>query len=188
MINEEQTILLAREGSMDAFHQLYQNHWERIWRMALRYSNSKADAEDIMQDTFINAFKKFHTYKFHLSSSFASWLNTICLNCTIDFFRQQKSKHRHKHFSLHSLIKEPMSSNPSPSHIVEEKEAGKKIQECLQILSPRQRIIFEMRFNQHMDIRDIAECLRCSTSNVKTQVFRSLQKLRKILEPIWREQ
>jgi RNA polymerase sigma-70 factor (ECF subfamily) len=188
MMKEEQTILLAREGSMDAFHQLYQNHWERIWRMALRYSGSKNDAEDIMQETFINAYRKIHTYKFHLSSSFASWLNTICLNCTIDFLRRRKSKQINKHISLNDLIYEPASSNPSPYQITEEKQAEKKIQECLQILSPRQRVIFDMRFNQHMDIRDIAEYLQCSTSNVKTQIFRSLQKLRKILIPIWGKQ
>lgn len=188
MINEEQTILLAKEGSIDAFYQLYQNHWERIWRIALRNTRSRDDAEDIMQDTFIHAFKKIHTYKFHLSSSFISWLNTICLNRTIDFLRRKKSKHSNKHLSLHNLVTEPMSSNPSPHQIVEEKEAGKKIKECLQILSPRQRIIFDMRFNQHMDVREIAECLRCSTSNVKTQIFRSLRKLRKILVPIWGKQ
>ena len=65
---------------------------------------------------------------------------------------------------------------------------GKIIQDSLQSLSPRQRIIFDMRFSQHMDVRDIAECLRCSQSNVKTQLFRSLRKLRKVLVPIWRKQ
>jgi RNA polymerase sigma-70 factor (ECF subfamily) len=185
MMKEEQIILLAREGSMDAFHQLYHSHWERIWRIALRYTGSKDDAEDIMQETFVHAFKKMHTYKFHLSSSFASWLNTICLNCTIDFLRRRKSKQSNKHISLNDLVMEPASPNPSPLKIAEEKQAGKKIQESLQLLSPRQRIIFDMRFNQHMDIREIAEGLRCSTSNVKTQIFRSLQKLRKTLVPIW---
>jgi len=188
IMNEEQTIILARDGSVDAFHRLYQSHWKRIWRIALRYTRSSTDAEDIMQETFIRAFEKMHTYKYHISSPFAAWLNTICLNCTMDLFRRRKSRQRDKHFSLGDLIVEPASSNPSPDQIAEEKQTGKKIQESLQILSQRQRIIFDMRFNQHMDIRDIAECLRCSPSNVKTQLFRSMRKLRKMLVPIWEKQ
>lgn len=188
IMNEEQTILLAKDGSLDAFHSLYQSHWKRIWRIALRYTRSGTDAEDIMQETFIRAFEKMHTYKSHISSPFAAWLNTICLNCTMDFLRRRKSRQRDKHLSLGDLAVELASSNPSPDQIAEEKQAGKKIQESLQSLSPRQRIIFDMRFNQHMDVRDIAECLRCSPSNVKTQLFRSLRKLRKILVPIWGKQ
>ena len=60
--------------------------------------------------------------------------------------------------------------------------------ESLEILTPRQSIIFDMRFNQQMDIREIAACLKCSTINVKTQIFRSLRKLRKTLEPVWGNQ
>ena len=184
-MNEEQTILLAKEGSMDAFHRLYQSHWQRIWRIALRYTGSGPDSEDIMQETFIRAFEKLHTYQFQQSTTFASWLNTICLNCTMDFFRRQKRKRHDKHLSINDLTVDPASSNPTPDQTVEARQAGIKIQESLQFLSSRQRIIFDMRFNQHMDIRDSAESLRCSSSNVKTQIFRSLRKLRKTLEPIW---
>ena len=185
MTNEEQTIHLAREGSLDAFHRIYRSHWERIWRIALRYTGSRADAEDIVQETFVRAFEKMHTYKIHRSSPFDAWLNTICLNCTMDFFRRWKRKQRNKHLSFSDLQVEPASSNPSPDQEVEEKQAESKIQESLQILSPRQRIIFDMRFNQHLEIRDIAQCLRCSKSNIKTQIFRSLHKLRKTLGPVW---
>ncbi len=185
MMNEEQTIIQAREGSLDAFHRIYQDHWERIWRIALRYTGSVTDAEDIVQETFIRAFEKMHTYKFHRSASFDAWLNTICFNCTMDFFRHWKRKQRDKHLSFGDLPVEPASSNPSPDQEVEEKQAERKIQESLQFLSPRQRIIFDMRFNQQLDIREIAQCLRCSTSNIKTQIFRLLRKLRKTLEPIW---
>ncbi len=185
MTNEEQTIILTREGSLDAFHQIYKKNWERIWRIAFRYTASGADAEDIVQETFVRAFEKMHTYKIRRSSSFDAWLNTICLNCTMDFFRRWKRKQRDKHLSFSDLPVELASSNPSPDQEAEEKQARRKIQESLQLLSARQRVIFDMRFNQQMDIREIAQCLRCSKSNIKTQIFRSLRKLRKTLEPIW---
>jgi RNA polymerase sigma-70 factor (ECF subfamily) len=185
MTNEEQTIILAREGSPEAFHRIYQNHWERLWRIALRYTGSGADSEDIVQETFVRAFEKMHTYKIHRTTGFDAWLNTICLNCTMDFFRRWKRKRRDRHFSFGDLPVEPASTNPSPDQEVEERQAERKIQESLQILSPVQRIIFDMRFNQHLEIREIAQSLRCSRSNVKTQIFRSLRKLRKTLGPVW---
>jgi RNA polymerase sigma-70 factor (ECF subfamily) len=185
MTNEEHTIILAREGSLDAFHRIYQKHWDRIWRIAIRYTSSGADAEDIVQETFVRAFERMHTYNIHRSSSFDAWLNTICLNCTMDFFRRWKRRKGDKHLPFGDLSVEPSSSNPSPDQEAEGKQVLRKIQESLQLLSPRQRIIFDMRFNQQMDIREIAQCLRCSKSNIKTQIFRSLRKLRKTLEPIW---
>jgi len=185
MNNEEQTILLAKEGSTDAFHRLYTSHWERVWRLALRYTRSGPDAEDILQETFVRAFEKLHTYRFHRATTFSSWLNTICLNCTMDYLRRRKRRRSSRHLSFDSLPVHPASTDPGPDRIAEDSLTGKRIQESLQVLSPRQRIIFDMRFNQHMDIREIAECLRCSTSNIKTQIFRSLQKLRETLEPIW---
>ena len=185
MNNEEQTILLAKEGSMDAFHRLYESHWERIWRIALRYTSSGPDAEDIMQETFVRAFEKLHTYNFHHSTAFASWLNTIGLNCTMDFLRRRKRRRQDRHMSISDLASDPASSLPSPDQTVEAMAIGEKIQESLHVLSPRQKLIFDLRFNQNMDIRDIAVCLRCSSSNIKTQIFRSLRKLRNTLEPIW---
>ena len=185
MNNEEQTILLAKEGSMEAFHRLYESHWERIWRIALRYTNSGPDAEDILQDTFVRAFQKLHTYKFHHPSTFASWLNTIGLNCTMDFLRRRKRRWQDKHLSISDMITEPASSGPAPDLTVEAQSTVEKIQESLHVLSPQQKLIFDMRFNQNMDIRDIAVILRCSASTVKNQIFRSKRKLRKTLEPIW---
>ncbi len=185
MNNEEQTILLAREGSMDAFHRLYENHWERIWRIALRYTHSGPDAEDIMQETFVRAFQKLHTYKFHHSTSFASWLNTIGLNCTMDFLRRRKRRKEDRQLSISDLASDPVSTAPAPDQRVEAQAVGEKIQESLHVLSPQQKLIFDMRFNQNMDIKNIAECLRCSASTVKNQIFRSKRKLRKTLELIW---
>ncbi|MBN1270920.1 MAG: sigma-70 family RNA polymerase sigma factor [Candidatus Aminicenantes bacterium] len=184
-MNEHMNIMLAKEGNPEAFRQLYDRHGDRIYRIAYRQTGSRADAEDIMQDTFIKAFKSLRTFRFSPEHTFSSWINTICLNCALDHFRKQRRKHRHDQLSLSDMPQELPSANPSPEDSTEQKQVGESIRRALSILSPKQRLVFEMRFTQHMDIKDIAQTLRCSQSNVKTQIFRAQRKLRKILEPVW---
>lgn len=184
-MNENMTVILAKEGQPDALRQIYQQHGGRIYRLAFSHTGSKPDAEDIMQETFMKAFKNIRTFKFHISPSFSSWLNTICLNCTIDHLRSQRRKYRNAHVPLYELSRELHSHNPSPEDTAQREQAADRIRQALAILPAKQRLIFEMRYHQHMDIKDIAESLQCSQSNVKTHIFRALRKLRKIMGPIW---
>lgn len=184
-MSENMNVILAKEGHPDALLRLYEEHGHRIYRLALRQTSSKQDAEDIMQETFIKAFKRIHTFKFYISQNFSSWLNTICLNCTIDYFRRQRRKHQHKQVPLSDLYNDLQTHNPSPEKTVEMEQAGARIREALDVLPPKQRLIFEMRFYQHIAIKDIADNLQCSQSNVKTQISRAQRKLRKTLKPIW---
>lgn len=184
-MNENVNIMLAKEGNPDAFRSLYEEHSDRIYRIAFRHTKSQADAEDIMQNTFIKAYRKIHTFRFDRSHSFSGWLNTICMNCTMDFFRRQKRRHKTDQISLDDAFKDPQSGNPAPEDQVESSQAGADIHNALSILTPKQRLIFEMRYFQHMDIKSIAQTLKCSQSNIKTHSSRALAKLRKILEPVW---
>ena len=64
----------------------------------------------------------------------------------------------------------------------------RQIRNALCVLSPRQRVIFNLRYDQNYNIREIADVLQCSESSIKTQLCRSVAKLRKKLEPLWGEQ
>lgn len=186
-MDEHMLIILAKEGQPDAFRQIYEQHWARLVRIAFRHTGSDQDAEDIMQETFIKAFKRIHSFKFSMAASFSAWLNSICINCAIDYLRKQSRRLKDKQISLSDLSTELQSKNPSPENKAVQKQASGRINQAMGALSPKQRIIFDMRFSQHMDIKDIAADLQCSQSNIKTQIFRSLRKLRKTLESIWEE-
>ena len=182
---DDMNVILAKEGNRDAFRRLYEEHRERIFRTAYRYTHSQQDAEDIMQETFIKAFKRIHTFDFHVSPNFSSWLLSICINASIDQLRRRDRRMEKKHVSLSDLTRETASANPSPEETAIRRRATDAIRESLRVPSPRQRVIFDMRYKQHLDVKNIAESLRCSESNVKTQLFRSLAKLRSTLEPNW---
>ena len=70
----------------------------------------------------------------------------------------------------------------------QKKQLVRKIASALKELSAKQQVIFDMRYTQHWDIKEIAEVMNCSESTIKTQLSRSLQKLKKQLLPLWEEQ
>ena len=177
-------ILLAKEGHEEAFGQLYEIHREQIYRLAFRYTKSQPDAEDIMQETFIKAFKKIKLFQFKNGSTFSSWLCRICINHSISFIRKQKRKSL---LSFSELTNEPVSRKQLPEGETQTNQILKFVKNAIKKLSPQQQIIFDLRHTQHKKIKEIAEFLDCSESNIKTQLFRSKAKLKRELGPIWRE-
>lgn len=137
-----------------------------------------------MQETFIKAFKKIDSFQFENGASFSSWLTRICFNQASSFLRKKKRKSILSFSELHS---EPVSKKPQPEKETQTRLLFNLVEKALKKLSPRQQVIFDLRHGQHKKIREIAEFLQCSESNIKTQLLRSIPRLKKELGPIWRE-
>jgi RNA polymerase sigma-70 factor (ECF subfamily) len=178
-------IILAKEGDREAFRRLYEEHRERVFRTAYRYTESRQDAEDILQETFIKAFARIRTFDPRISPNFSSWLAAICVNTALDNLRRRLRRMDSSHISLADVPAEILAGEASPEATVVRSLAVERIRETLRILSQGQRAIFDMRFTEHLDVKEIAAALDCSESNVKTQLARALAKLRKTLEPEW---
>lgn len=186
-MTEEMTVLLAKEGHRDAFRELFDRNREIVYRLAFRYVRSPQDAEDVMQETFIKAFKGIHRFDFKVGAGFSAWLGTICVHCAIEHLRRNKRRMEDARISLADLASEPASSNPSPERIAIARRTMSNVLEAYRRLSPGQQVIFDLRYRRHLDIKEIAAQMDCSPSNVKTQLSRSVAKLRKHLETVWGE-
>ena len=182
-MDEEITILLAKEGNQSAFRRLYEDHRERIYRLARRYTASQQEAEDMLQETFIRAFESIHRFNYRHSSSFSAWLNKICCNCCLSHLRKN-GKVKNADVELNEIAE---SEANNPMRATQNAQMIAELTKVLKILSPKQRILFDMRYGQHWRIREIAEAMQCSESTVKTQLSRALQKLKKQLQPILEE-
>lgn len=156
-----------------------------VYRLAFRYLRSAQDSEDVMQETFVRAFRGLETFDFGRGSSFAAWITKICTHCTIDHLRRRKRRRAGDHLSLSELSQEPASPLQGPERTTVARKTLDGILEATRLLPPGQRVIFEMRYRQHLDVREIAARVGSSESSVKTQIARSVAKLRKNLEPIW---
>ena len=155
-MSDELTVALAREGNRDAFRRLYEDHREQVYRTAYRYSRSAQDAEDIMQETFIKAFSGLRSFDPRGSAGFSAWLVSICINAAIDALRRRERRVEKRGVSLSDLPREIAASNPSPEDAAVRRQALERIRESLRILSPRQRVVFDLRYDRHMDVKDLS--------------------------------
>ncbi len=186
--NDTMVILLAKEGNERAFRQLYEDNYEMIYRLAYRYSRSQQDAEDIMQDTFIKAFKEIHRFDLGVSTHFSAWIYRIGTRCSLDYLRKRKRRMIGQVDSLTHLHAEPEARGPSPEQSVIASQTISRVKNALHLLSPKQRVIFDLRHFQHRALEEISDRLQCSPSTVKKQLQRAVLKLRHQLEPLWREE
>jgi RNA polymerase sigma-70 factor (ECF subfamily) len=186
--NDTVVILLAKEGNERAIRQLYEDNYEMIYRLAYRYSRSQQDAEDIMQETFIKAFKEIRKFDLGVSTHFSAWIYRIGIRCSLDYLRKRKRRKVDQVDSLTHLHTEPEAPGPSPEQSAIANQTISRVKNALHLLSPKQRVIFDLRHFQHRAPEEISDRLQCSPSTVKKQLQRAVLKLRHQLEPLWREE
>jgi len=184
-MTEKAIILQAREGNRDAFRSLYEEHREMIFRLAYRYTRSAEDSEDVLQETFIKAFNGLKAFDPGAETNFPAWIAKIGTHCALDHLRWTKRRKDSDHVSLTDLFQEPMAADPEPDEAVAASQTRDWIHAAQRRLPPRQQIAFDLRYGQHLAIKEIAARLDCSESNIKTQLSRAVGKLRKQLEPAW---
>ena len=184
-MNDLAAIRLAQQGHRDAFRALYDAHRERIYRLAFRYTRSGDAAEDVLQETFIKAFKALGTATFDAPGGFPSWLTQICVRCALDHLRATRRHGGEALVPLEDLASEPPDTSPAPDRVVTAIRTVEWVQDAMRRLSPAQQAIFDLRYTAHLDIKEIARQMDCSDSTVKTQLARATEKLRAALQPIW---
>lgn len=173
-MNERSTIKHAQEGDREAFRKLFEENKNLIFSLAYRYAKNMEDAEDILQETFIKAYHSLHTFQLQNNSTFSSWIYRICINCSIDFLRKNKKRKQtsDQNVEIQDVPSSHFSSDPeSPKNLNDVQE---KLNNVMEKLSARQRMIFILKHYQEMSTKEIAEYMNCSEGSVKKQLFRAV--------------
>lgn len=161
----------CREGSQKAQFQLYKLYYKPMFSVCMRLLNNETDAEDVMQEAFLSAFKKIDTYKGEVS--FGAWLKKIVINRSLDYLKKRKVKFEE--------INE--KSNQFIDHQMETKEVNiKVIKDAIQKLPDGYRVVLSLYLIEGYDHEEISEILGISNSNSRTQFLRAKNKLREILK------
>jgi RNA polymerase sigma-70 factor (ECF subfamily) len=186
-MTDEQAVHLARDGHKEAFRELFDRHKAGVYGLARRYSQSPQDAEDILQETFIKAFRGIGRFGDSGNPSFAAWIRRICLHGCIDHLRKRKRGGADRTDSLGGRIDGLSTADPPPERAADRSLLMIRVKEAVVVLSPRQRVIFDMKHFQNREIPEIAAALGCSESAVKTHLGRAVVKLRNRIAPIMEE-
>jgi RNA polymerase sigma-70 factor, ECF subfamily len=171
----------ARGGDEDAFRLLVERHSRSIYRLAYRMTGRPEDAEDVVQETFVRAYKQLG--RFEARSNFGTWLYRIGFNCAVDYMRTRPF--REVPDSLDALDQQPPQTHgPGADDLVYAGEIDGRVQRALLELSAQERMAFVMRHYHGCSIEEICGALDLKTNAAKHAVFRAVKKMRAALEPL----
>jgi|HubBroStandDraft_6_1064221.scaffolds.fasta_scaffold110195_2 RNA polymerase sigma-70 factor, ECF subfamily len=183
-IQEDLLVREAQGGDHAAFAQLVHAHDEAVLRLALRITGSQSDAQDIYQEAFLKVYKKLDCFRFECS--FSTWIYRIVTNVCLDHLRKNRNLRESSAVKvnadgeefdlLNQILDERTSHNPEQQLMRHELSA--RILSALERLTPRERMVFELKHLQGMKLRAVSEILHVSESSVKTSLMRATQKLR----------
>ena len=183
LIDEHELVTRFQSGDTGAFNTLVLKYQTRIAKLIYRHINDAETTKDLCQEVFLKAFKALPNFK--RESAFYSWLYRIAMNCCIDFLRQQK---RRQTFVFEELAAGPeelllISKHPSPSQMIEMEELGDIIEKAVNQLPPKQQNVFRLRYEQSLQIKEIAALIKRSEGTVKTHLHHAHRRLRELLRP-----
>jgi RNA polymerase sigma-70 factor (ECF subfamily) len=171
----------ARQGDSDAFRALVERHSRRAFQLAFRITGSEQDAEDVVQESFLRAYRQLG--RFEARANFSTWLHRIVANCAVDVMRSRQGRQARLNDPLDEA--EPMAARqPGPERLAQSAEVKQRVQDALGALSPLERAAFALRHHEGRSIDEISRTLGLGTSATKHAVFRAVRKLRVALEPI----
>lgn len=164
-------IKAARNGDQQSMYRLYKLYVQAMYNICIRMVSNQYDAEDIIQESFINAFNSLD--KFRGDSSFGSWLKRIVINKSITFLKKKKQEFTDID-SLQIVVDENKDENLP-------KIDPTKIHESIKTLPGKARVVLNLYLLEGYKHKEIAEILNISESTSKSQYLRAKQLLRKKL-------
>jgi RNA polymerase sigma-70 factor, ECF subfamily len=179
-------IRAAQQGDQDAFEQLVRTYDQSVLRLAMNLLRSSEDARDVYQEAFLRVFRNLHTFRF--DCSFHTWLYRIVTNICLDHLRKRKVRKEEpavvdsREGPVDRMDRfEEDAADADPERRMFNRQLGQRIEDALGELTPRERMVFELRHYQGLRLRNIGETLGTSEEAAKNCLFRATQKMRAVL-------
>ena len=160
----------CRNGNRKAQYRLYNQYSKAMYNLAYRMTNNHEDAEDILQETFIDCFRNIATFRYE--STFGAWLKAILINRSINHLKKRTIK-----FILTENLPDTTDENEEKEPIYDTARVFK----CIEMLPDGYRVILTLYLLEGYDHMEISQILGISESTSKSQYSRAKDKLRKLL-------
>lgn len=169
----------VRSGDRDAFRLLVERHSRGLFRLAYRMTGNDSDAEDVVQESFLRAYKQLH--QFDREATFYTWLYRIAANYALDLIRVRKRQGTHEQVDGETF--QAAAGDPLPDRMAMGNELQRQLAAAMSDLTPQERTAFVLRHFEGQSIQEIGNALGTSGNATKQSIFRAVQKLRRSLEP-----
>jgi RNA polymerase sigma factor (sigma-70 family) len=164
----------SKKGNRQAQYQLYKLYSKAMFNICLRMMNDREDAEDMLQESFSEAFRRLDSFRYE--STFGAWLKMIVINKCINEIKRKKAQLE---------FFDDMTPFEDEEDLADEQETGlspEKIRKAMEQLPKGSRMIFSLYLLEGYDHQEISEILNISESNSKTQYMRAKQRIKEILK------
>ncbi len=183
-IDDTMLIREAQQGNRAAFEELVRHYDQAVLRLALHLTGAEHEAQDVYQDAFLKAYKNIGSFRFECS--FYTWIYRIVTNLCLDHLRKKQVRKEDAPVAKDSsggeydLLEQVPDgrAGANPEHDLMRRELGKRINIALEKLTPRERMVFELKHYHGMKLRTVGEILHTTEETAKNTLFRATQKLR----------
>jgi RNA polymerase sigma-70 factor, ECF subfamily len=178
----------AKAGDMGAFETLTSRYEERVYSLAMRILRHEQDAEDVTQQTFLSALENLGGFRGE--ASFSTWLLRIATHAALKIIRKRKGLDT---VSLEEATEPATGSDAiphpeyiadwrlSPEELVHQNEVKRLLDESLNQLDPKMRMVFLLRDVEGLSVKETAQALGLSEANTKVRLLRARLQLRELL-------
>lgn len=173
MSNDDAALAKAcQRGDSDAFAQLVNRHHKAVFNVAYRLLNNVEDASDVVQLTFLKALENIRSY--NPRYKFYSWVYRIAINESINQINLRKRQA--------TMPAEPVSHAAGPDQALGENEMSRRVQSCLDELSPDYRAVIVLKHFMGLSYADISDVVGVPAKTVKSRLYTARQLLKDLLE------
>jgi RNA polymerase sigma-70 factor (ECF subfamily) len=185
-MDEAALIRAAQAGDAAAFERLVHCYDQAVLRLAWSLLRSPEDARDVYQEAFLRVYRNLQHFRF--DASFQTWLYRIVTNLCLDHLRRRKVRREESSVQetaggardrTDGVIEERVDGDPERR--IHSRQLQARIQDALEGLTPRERMVFELRHYEGLRLRAIGEALGTSEEAAKNCLFRATQKMRSAL-------
>lgn len=186
-ISDEAAVRKVRSGDRDAFRPLVERYSHMIFVLAFRMTNNEGEAEEIVQETFLRAYRALAG--FQSRANFATWIHRIATNCALDLLSRRKyqpvpvSEAAPPNEEEEGPELRLPSAAPDPERQAYSAELQSRIHSAMNLLTPVEKAAFVLRHFEGCSVGEIAATLKVKTGAAKQSIYRAVHKMRTALEP-----
>ena len=180
--DERSLVVRAQHGDRGAFDALVCRYDREVLRLTMKVTRSTDEAADLYQEAFLKAFRSLRHFRFE--SSFYTWIYRVATNVCLDHLRRQKRRNEVQAPATNpdepeylQVVPDVKASN-DPERATHSREINRRIHTAMEALSPRERMVFELRHYEGLKLRKIGEMVGTTEETAKNCLFRATQKLR----------
>ncbi len=181
-MSEKELIRRAQNGDFDAFNQLISDEKDKIYRLALKVTGNREDAQDILQETLLKAIEKIDTFR--MESSFSTWLYAIALNnvrASLSTRKREALKPIDDYLPSDHGGKAELFEWGDPHVLFERKELADIVESALANMPHMYSLPFILRYMEEMPVKEVARALKLSEAATKSRILRARLALREQL-------